>query len=45
MRVKPVFKWFDFWVGLYYDTKRKRLYILPVPMVGIYIESTQQRED
>lgn len=37
MKVKIIFKWFDFWVGLFYDIKKKCLYIFPVPMVGIKI--------
>jgi len=38
MRVRFVFEWYDLWVGLYYNTKKKRLYVFPLPMCGFYIE-------
>lgn len=38
MRVKPIFAWYDFWVGGFYDQKKRRLYIFPVPMFGFYVE-------
>lgn len=37
MKIKFIFKWFDFWVGLFYDTKKKDLYIFPIPMFGFLI--------
>lgn len=33
--MKLVFAWYDFWVGLYYDRKNRRLYFFPIPMIGI----------
>ena len=38
MNVRPYFKWFDFWVGLFYDTRNKRLYVGILPMVGVLIQ-------
>lgn len=38
VRVKPLFAWFDFWVGVYYDRANRRIYILPVPMLGVVID-------
>lgn len=29
--------WYDFWVGIYYDTKKRHLYIMPLPMIGFRI--------
>ncbi len=37
MRIKPVFAWYDFWVGIYYD-RNYALYVFPIPMVGFKIE-------
>jgi hypothetical protein len=38
MKIKPYFKWFDFWVGWFYDTNKKILYIGLLPMIGIKID-------
>lgn len=38
MRVKLLFAWFDFWVGLFWDRKAKRLYVFPIPMFGFYVQ-------
>ena len=34
---KPIFAWYDFWVGIFFDTKKaiKTTYIFPIPMFGI----------
>lgn len=32
---RPFFRWYDFWVGVYYDQKERTLYICPLPMLGI----------
>jgi hypothetical protein len=37
MRIKPYFKWFDFWIGLFYDINKKILYIGLIPMIGLKI--------
>ena len=36
-RVTPFFRWYDLWVGAYYDRDNKALYICPLPMVGVKI--------
>jgi hypothetical protein len=38
MTVKPIFAWYDLWVGAFWDRKGRKLYILPLPMVGVVIE-------
>ena len=37
MRVTPIVAWFDMWVGAYWDSKNRRLYILPLPCIGVVI--------
>lgn len=38
MRVKPIFAWYDFWIGAFYDRAKRRLYIFPLPMFGFYVD-------
>lgn len=37
MSVKPLFAWYDFWVGAYWDQAARKLYVLPLPMIGFVI--------
>lgn len=38
MKVSLVLAWYDVWIGFFYDSKKKHLYILPFPCVGIRLE-------
>ncbi len=38
MRVKLLFAWYDLWIGAYWDRSGKRLYLLPLPMIGVVIQ-------
>lgn len=38
MKIRPVFKWFDLWVGVFVDVPKRRLYLFPVPMFGLVFE-------
>lgn len=38
MRMRPIFAWFDFWIGLFWDQRKRRLYIFPIPMLGIVLD-------
>jgi hypothetical protein len=38
MTIKPVFRWYDLWVGLYVDLPNRALYVFPVPMFGLEIQ-------
>lgn len=32
------FAWYDFWIGLYWDRKKKILYFFPFPMFGFSMD-------
>jgi hypothetical protein len=38
MKITPIFAWYDFWIGLFYNKNKKCLYIFPIPMFGIKIQ-------
>ncbi len=38
VRVGFIFAWYDFWIGWFWDAKKKWLYILPIPCVGVVIK-------
>lgn len=36
-RFRPLFAWYDLWIGVFIDTKRRAVYVLPLPCVGFVI--------
>ncbi len=38
MKVGLVCAWYDIWIGAYWDRKNGRLYLLPLSMLGIWVE-------
>lgn len=44
-RVGLVFAWYDFWVGLYWNGAKRRLYVLPIPCIGFYIQLSIPKTD
>ncbi|MBS0175058.1 MAG: hypothetical protein JSR64_13555 [Nitrospira sp.] len=38
MRVSFLFAWYDLWVGAYWDRAKRRLYVLPLPCLGVVID-------
>jgi hypothetical protein len=37
-RIGFVFAWYALWVGFYWDRQARRLYILPVPTLGLVLD-------
>lgn len=44
MKIKSLFAWFDFWVGVYWDVPQRRLFIFPIPMFGVVIDFWETHE-
>jgi hypothetical protein len=41
VKIKPVLAWYDLWVGAFWDRAKRKLYILPLPCIGIVFELGQ----
>jgi hypothetical protein len=37
MTINIVCAWYDLWIGAYWDRRTRKLYILPVPCLGIVV--------
>lgn len=42
--VKPFFRWYDLWIGFYYDRRDRRLFFLPIPMCGLVFDFGPRQE-
>lgn len=42
MKITPMFAWYDFWIGLFWDTTKHRLYVFPVPCLGVRIDFSKR---
>lgn len=38
MKVRPLFAWYDLWIGAFWDKAKRKLYVLPLPCVGLIFE-------
>lgn len=41
--IMPIFAWYDFWIGWFWDRHGSILYVFPLPTLGIKIKT--RRED
>ena len=37
LKIKPIFAWYDLWIGIFWDKKKKNIYILPIPAIGLVL--------
>lgn len=37
LSIKPFFRWYDLWIGAYWDRANRALYLCPLPCVGLKI--------
>ena len=35
--IAPLFAWYDFWVGWFWNIEKRKLYIFPIPMFGVMV--------
>jgi len=33
-----IFAWYDFWIGWFWNINKRKLYIFPIPCIGIVIK-------
>lgn len=38
MKCRPIFRWFDLWVGVFIDRPNGRVYVFYFPMLGLVFE-------
>lgn len=36
-QIRPIVAWYDFWIGIFIDREKRRVYLFPIPCVGIVI--------
>jgi hypothetical protein len=41
LSIRPFWRWYDLWIGLYFDREAQALYICPVPMFGVRLSWRQ----
>jgi len=45
MSIRPIFAWYDIWIGVFVDRPKRRIYIFPIPCVGVVIQLAALKYD
>ena len=45
MKIEPIFAWYDLWVGFFWDKKKRWLYFLPIPTLGLVFKLGRSKSD
>lgn len=38
MKIRPMFAWYDLWIGVFVDQAKRRIYVFPLPCIGLRID-------
>lgn len=38
MRMRPIVALCDLWIGVFIDAPKRRIYVMPVPCIGVVVE-------
>lgn len=38
LKFKLLFAWYDLWIGIFIDKSKRKIYIFPIPCLGIVIQ-------
>lgn len=38
MKIRFIFAWYDMWIGAYWDRAKRRLFVLPLPCLGVVLD-------
>ena len=38
MVVKPIWKWYDLWIGVFVDKPKRRVYVFLLPTIGVVFD-------
>jgi hypothetical protein len=44
MSIKPIFAWYDLWVGAFWNRADRKLYVLPIPCIGFVISFSSRND-
>jgi|GEM_PF-1122592 len=44
MKIKFIFAWYDLWIGAFWDKQKYKLYLLPLPMIGVVLQFKKYKQ-